>query len=975
MPTYVVLPNSTILDLTSYRGNGALPTEGTPLTSFSFNLALVLERANDPSGLLTADWASRQKQLAALGSDELWTLYGADPAKYNDVLARLAELGISTVDQIDAVNGYVSSPESRTIWVQVNETNFTTLFGQGATLLRGDGPEGTLTFWKGDLSLPDSLAAAGVKGVVFDTGLFGQVLANPGGGTAASLAQGAQSAGNAVPQEGGIAPNDLAALYGFPFNSGATPALWTGVKTGAIGLLEPSQGTALPAGSSSFQDLLDTYRKSLGIDKPGVYISVSPGGSAPPDSKPTDVDERSLDVGIATAVSPNSALVLYAGSGRDAGAASDVYTVYQAAFWDLVNNPEVVSSSYRSYPHIAPHSPFSFAYEELYIDAVLRNITMVNAVGDGGSGDQFGNGLTNVDPSHANSYTLVAGGTSLSTLEVAAQDSTLSAIAVAATAGDPATIWQLVSGGMTSLPATTSSSATAASNTVTKFIETVWNGYFLFGNAIVDKNNNGGGYIANAAAAGGVDPSQQPPSYQTAFGLDLLTTDPDALPGRGVPDVAALAGGNLKYEVPLSNMTGVGLGAGTSAAAPLWSALVAQFNAIFRDQQLPQLGYMNDLLYIAAAIAPGAFNDVTVGNNTSSFSLGGMYTTPTGDPNGSSEAVTPTGFGYTADESYDLVSGLGTPNGLLLARALTAIAHEQMSFASDLPMLEHDGASGWKSTEDQSLLIQVTTEDASTVGVSAGTESASVASMPADEFAWTSQFAQQTLQADFDPALVRMFDGQTQGALTSLAAGAGVAFSVTIDAAQTVTPQATLTKSFGFIDFAADGGADTVRIARPVAVAETVGARDDQEAVVRVRQNGEDSVILKLYRVDDLAGTIDGLAPGDAGYAAAAEARAYATASGATSIQGPGFGNYTQTRLVNVDAGDLIAMQLSNGANIFWGFAAANETVGGAPVDHLWNYGLNTWGWEDLYGGGDRDFNDLVVQLDFSSAFSNGWLA
>jgi hypothetical protein len=199
---------------------GALPTEGTPLTSFSFNLALVLERANDPSGLLTADWASRQKQLAALGSDELWTLYGADPAKYNDVLARLAELGISTVDQIDAVNGYVSSPESRTIWVQVNETNFTTLFGQGATLLRGDGPEGRLTFWKGDLSLPDSLAAAGVKGVVFDTGLFGQVLANPGGGTAASLAQGAQSAGNAVPQEGGIAPNDLAALYGFPFNSG-----------------------------------------------------------------------------------------------------------------------------------------------------------------------------------------------------------------------------------------------------------------------------------------------------------------------------------------------------------------------------------------------------------------------------------------------------------------------------------------------------------------------------------------------------------------------------------------------------------------------------------------------------------------------------------------------------------------------------------------------------------------------------------
>jgi hypothetical protein len=40
----------------------------------------------------------------------------------------------------------------------------------------------------------------------------------------------------------------------------------------------------------------------------------------------------------------------------------------------------------------------------------------------------------------------------------------------------------------------------------------------------------------------------------------------------------------------------------------------------------------------------------------------------------------------------------------------------------------------------------------------------------------------------------------------------------------------------------------------------------------------------------------------------------------------------------------------------------------------MWNYGLNTVGWEDLYGGGDRDFNDLVVQLDFTSATGHDWL-
>jgi hypothetical protein len=45
------------------------------------------------------------------------------------------------------------------------------------------------------------------------------------------------------------------------------------------------------------------------------------------------------------------------------------------------------------------------------------------------------------------------------------------------------------------------------------------------------------------------------------------------------------------------------------------------------------------------------------------------------------------------------------------------------------------------------------------------------------------------------------------------------------------------------------------------------------------------------------------------------------------------------------------------------------------PVGHLWNCGLNTWGWEDTYGGGDRDYNDMVVQLDFTSAAGHGRIA
>ncbi len=58
----------------------------------------------------------------------------------------------------------------------------------------------------------------------------------------------------------------------------------------------------------------------------------------------------------------------------------------------------------------------------------------------------------------------------------------------------------------------------------------------------------------------------------------------------------------------------------------------------------------------------------------------------------------------------------------------------------------------------------------------------------------------------------------------------------------------------------------------------------------------------------------------------------------------------------------------------YWGFAHANEMVDGRAVGHLWSYGLNTWGWEDQHGGGDHDYNDLIVQLDFTSSAGHAWL-
>ncbi|MCA0303075.1 MAG: hypothetical protein LCH95_11800 [Proteobacteria bacterium] len=957
------LANSTYFDLSSHGTNAtALPASFAPAPAFTINVALVLDRANDPTTLLSGSWASRQAALA--DQTTVFQTYGADPTKYNDALTALTGLGIPTLASLGAPN-YVSSVESRTIWVQLDNTSFATLFG--TSLQKSAQPDqfgNKIVFWNGSLSLPDSLHAAGVSGLWFDTPeLMSPILATVTSPTGVTLPLGPQGVGNSGPVDIQF-PNVIADLYNFPFSD---PSRWTSAKTGTVGLIEPGVGTATNAGN--FQVLLDTYRTSAGLGSALATIDVSPGGQLPSSST-----ERSLDVSIVTTVNPLSTLALYVGSGYTNSATSDSFTAYQQAFWDNVNNPAVVSSSFKSYPRIAPDSPFYFAMKELFVDAALHNITMVNAAGDGGSGDSFADGTTNIASIHASPYSVVAGGASITTLQSAAHDETLNGanraytdIYSAALAGDLSTLWQLVAGGLTVLP------ANAAATDM--LLEAAWNTYSL----AVDRLSPGKlllqpGFLNNYSGSGGVDATQPQPSYQTAFGLDLHTSDPAASPGRGIPDVAAASGGNMHYLIAGADMAGTASDGGTSAAAPLWAALFSQINAAFQDQGLSNLGYTNDLLYIAAAIAPGAFNDITLGNNVSSFVLGGnLVQTPlTSDtsPGAPTTFVTPTGYGYYAGPGYDMTTGLGSPNGMLLARAMTAIAHAQTSFGSSPAMLDADGHGGWSSGADQVLMFQAMSDSGITVEA-AGDH---FASAPSGSFAWTSRMAQQVMQPDFDPALVRLFDKQAQGWVGQSEVVSSEHFVVSINNSAALALQGTLSSAFGFADFTSASGA--VRVARPVAVAETAGGADDTTTIVRVRQNGEDNLSVSFYRVDDLNGTIGGIAPGQDGYGAAAQQRAYQLGSGGTSLDGPGYGNFGQSSLLDVDAGDLIAMRLVNNSSghAYWAFAQANESVAGHAVGHLWSYGLNTWGWEDTWGGGDRDFNDLIVQLDFTSASGHGWL-
>jgi kumamolisin len=138
---------------------------------------------------------------------------------------------------------------------------------------------------------------------------------------------------------------------------------------------------------------------------------------------------------------------------------------------------------------------------------------------------------------------------------------------------------------------------------------------------------SGGSY----AAGGGVSTIYPVPSWQTGLTSKLYPSGTvSALSGRGTPDVSAMATGYMFYYGPSNSF---GSFVGTSATAPLLSALVARLNALTGRR----LGFVNADWY---SIGSTAFNDMTSGDNHGGNSVG-----------------------YMAQAGWDAASGLGTPKG------------------------------------------------------------------------------------------------------------------------------------------------------------------------------------------------------------------------------------------------------------------------------------------------------------------------
>jgi subtilase family serine protease len=184
------------------------------------------------------------------------------------------------------------------------------------------------------------------------------------------------------------------------------------------------------------------------------------------------------------------------------------------------------------------------------------------------------------------------------------------------------------------------------------------------------------------------------PGIGTTGGISAFATRPDyqdsvagiapSSTGRLSPDLAALAGWPT-WLVPIYTGAGVTYSMGTSAAAPLVAAGLAQVNAALTSRGLAPLdnsgGAMDVHEVIYSPAFASAFNDVTQGTNNLWSS--DLWTGPTAVT--TVPALTTLGFlsggvpvangsgtmtGYSAGVGYDLTTGMGVPNFSTLAQLL-----------------------------------------------------------------------------------------------------------------------------------------------------------------------------------------------------------------------------------------------------------------------------------------------------------------
>jgi subtilase family serine protease len=409
-------------------------------------------------------------------------------------------------------------------------------------------------------------------------------------------------ASSAASQQGAYTADQIGSAYGF---SSMYQAGDQGQgQTIAIYELEPNDPNDIAA-----------YQSCYGTHAPVSYIQVDGGAGSGEGS-----GEAALDIENAIGLAPKASYLVYQGANSNSSApGSGPYDTFSAIITQ--NRAQVVSVSWGE---CEPNNTDGLQAENtLFQEAAAQGQSIVSASGDEGSED------CNAPPP------------------------TLPNVSLAV--DDPA-----------SQPLVTGVGGTTLNGIGPPPSQTTWNNGPVAGVA-----GTGG------AGGGGVSQVWAMPAYQSgaAGGLHVIGSESSGSPCgvstgvcRQVPDVAADADPNTGYIVywngsrsdPLSTAGWQSIG-GTSAAAPVWAALLAMINASSACHSSP-IGFANPALYRAAGSAYGStFSDITSGNNDLSATNGGLY---------------PAGAGF------DMATGLGTPVGGGLASSVCSVTLRIVSPAS-----------------------------------------------------------------------------------------------------------------------------------------------------------------------------------------------------------------------------------------------------------------------------------------------------
>jgi kumamolisin len=178
-------------------------------------------------------------------------------------------------------------------------------------------------------------------------------------------------------------------------------------------------------------------------------------------------------------------------------------------------------------------------------------------------------------------------------------------------------------------------------------------------------------YFGGATGGGVSDRYTTVPSYQTSAGINPQSANTPSATGRAVPDVAGNAGATTGYLVsqPPGSQIPVAPVGGTSAAAPMWAALMAcvreSLNTKFSGK-VPVF-FLNDFIYANGKTS--AFRDI-VGGREFSYDANGYPTAGAFTAIGNNRSTAANG--YNASQGYDLCTGWGSPNGTALLNQLVS---------------------------------------------------------------------------------------------------------------------------------------------------------------------------------------------------------------------------------------------------------------------------------------------------------------